>query len=600
MVYVMIGLAFVVVIIWATFWQLRCYELNRQLSADHEGYLEIVNELKAELAKSQEINASLEKYQHIPDVIRKIDRMKKKAADRMQAAQITAEEILRNAEEEAEIARVSKMKLIKAELEKSEHLIIANQDFVRTFVASAQEKANSILESAKAESRSILSESRKTTSEKTRKIDEMFDLANVYVRDIRHKADLEAEVIAGKAYEALKRYEFYAQARKALKIEVDRHLVKHMFENVSQLDDWVVEFGFTEAGQMLKFARQRTRKLIERDMAGDSQYDVPLKRQFAIHFLIDAFDGKVETLLSRVKPDNFEKLKQELIDAFTIINANGRAFEHTRISDEYRDSRIDELKWACVIQKIRASNRDEQRAIRERIRDEERAKKEYEKALKQAKRDEEMLEKALAKVRRQFENAAADDRAAYLEKIGELEAKLIETEGYIRRTQSLAELTKQGHVYVISNVGSFGENVYKIGLTRRLNPEDRVTELGDASVPFRFDIHACIWAEDAPALEYTLHKSFLDKQLNKMNKRKEFFKVSIQEIRDIVESMGIETKWTLEAMAAEYRESLALEMAMNDNPDLRKQWVDDQLKFDPKAAFDEDEQTLEEEDNSTH
>ena len=127
----------------------------------------------------------------------------------------------------------------------------------------------------------------------------------------------------------------------------------------------------------------------------------------------------------------------------------------------------------------------------------------------------------------------------------------------------MAQQTKSGHVYIISNICSFGENVYKIGMTRRLNPLDRVRELGDASVPFSFDVHSMIFSNDAPKLENELHKIFSNHQVNKVNSKKEFFRVNIKDIREQLENMGIEAKWTMLAEAKEYRESLAIENEMN-------------------------------------
>ena len=122
----------------------------------------------------------------------------------------------------------------------------------------------------------------------------------------------------------------------------------------------------------------------------------------------------------------------------------------------------------------------------------------------------------------------------------------------------MAQQTKRGHVYIISNIGAFGDNVYKIGMTRRLEPKDRVTELGDASVPFSFDIHAMIYSIDAPTLEKTLHKKFINNQVNKVNPRKEFFDVTLSDIRNIIDEMGIEAHWTMTAEAKEYYESKAM------------------------------------------
>ncbi len=106
------------------------------------------------------------------------------------------------------------------------------------------------------------------------------------------------------------------------------------------------------------------------------------------------------------------------------------------------------------------------------------------------------------------------------------------------RAISRAQLTKSGHVYVVSNIGSFGENVYKIGLTRRLDPDDRIRELGDASVPFPFDVHAMIYAENAPDLEQTLHHAFDSRRVNLVNMRKEFFAVSLSEIAKAAQDHG--------------------------------------------------------------
>lgn len=116
-----------------------------------------------------------------------------------------------------------------------------------------------------------------------------------------------------------------------------------------------------------------------------------------------------------------------------------------------------------------------------------------------------------------------------------------------------------GYVYVISNIGSFGENIYKIGMTRRLNPQERVDELGNASVPFNFDVHAMIFSKDAPALENALHHAFDDKKVNMVNKRREFFNVSLDEIEKVVkENFDGSVEFEKTALAEQYRESLKI------------------------------------------
>lgn len=126
------------------------------------------------------------------------------------------------------------------------------------------------------------------------------------------------------------------------------------------------------------------------------------------------------------------------------------------------------------------------------------------------------------------------------------------------RAISQAQLTKSGYVYIISNIGSFGENIYKIGMTRRLEPEDRVRELSGASVPFPFDIHAMIYTENAPALENLLHKNFNNKRVNLINQRREFFNVSLDEIEEFIFKNYGEFKLTKLAQAEQYRQSLTL------------------------------------------
>ena len=174
--------------------------------------------------------------------------------------------------------------------------------------------------------------------------------------------------------------------------------------------------------------------------------------------------------------------------------------------------------------------------------------------------------------------ASVEQRLKFEGQIAELEIKWKEAEERNQRAISMAQQTKSGHVYIISNIGSFGENVYKIGMTRRLEPLDRVRELGDASVPFPFDVHAMIWCENAPTLETDLHRFFVKTQLNKTNPRKEFFKLSLKDIREKIEGMNVATKWTMLAEAAQYRESLAIEKAIEADLTLRKEWELEQSK----------------------
>lgn len=255
------------------------------------------------------------------------------------------------------------------------------------------------------------------------------------------------------------------------------------------------------------------------------------------------------------------------------MNYNGKAFRNARISEEYLDARLEELHWAVIVQELRAKEIEEQREARERMREEEKARRDFERAQKAAEKEEAMLRKAMEKAKVLLSKASEEQRAEYEAQLADLEAKLKEAEEKSKRALSMAQQTKRGNVYVISNVGSFGENVYKVGMTRRLDPLDRVRELGDASVPFKFDVHAIIESEDAPALEHALHQELALMQVNKVNPRKEFFRVSLSDIRKLVEKHGLNASWTMAAEAAEYHETLAIEAQMQNDPAVKAKWI---------------------------
>ena len=191
------------------------------------------------------------------------------------------------------------------------------------------------------------------------------------------------------------------------------------------------------------------------------------------------------------------------------------------------------------------------------IKEEERVQKEAEKAKRQAEKEEQQHSKALEQARKEVEQASDEQRALFEAKVKELEEQLTKAQRAKDRAVSMAQLTKSGYVYIISNIGSFGEDIYKIGMTRRLEPMDRVKELGDASVPFSFDVHAMIYSEGAPKLENSLHRIFDTERQNLVNRRKEFCQVSLSDIEVAVEELGLEIEFTKLAEAQQYRESEA-------------------------------------------
>lgn len=396
-------------------------------------------------------------------------------------------------------------------------------------------------------------------------------------------AHQEAQQIAGDALKAQQNVEHYRREARALENVIAGYGTQYIVPTYSLLDDLAETFGFTEAGVRLKEARDCTRALIKAGKAATCEYVEANRRETAIAFVTDAFNGKVDSILSRVKEDNVGTLRQKIQDAFSLVNMNGRAFRDARVLDTYLQARLEELRWAAVAQELRNREKEEQRRIREQMREEEKARREYERAIKDAEKEEESIKKAMEKIRKEVAKASDEQRQRYETQLAELGQKLQAAEDKNRRALSMAQQTKTGHVYVISNLGSFGEEIFKIGLTRRLEPLDRVHELGDASVPFPFDVHAMILSEDAPALEHALHRHFLASQMNKTNTRKEFFRVPLQVIREEIDKLGIQASWTMTAAAAEYRQSLAIDKAIKADPASYQAWVNKQLVLDARA-----------------
>lgn len=200
--------------------------------------------------------------------------------------------------------------------------------------------------------------------------------------------------------------------------------------------------------------------------------------------------------------------------------------------------------------------KEEQKRIREQMREEAKLLKEIEEARKDIEKEQKHYTNALVKLNRQIETASEIDKEALLEKKIEIENHLEQLDVSLKDIDYREANKKAGYVYIISNIGSFGEGIYKIGMTRRLDPYERVDELGDASVPFKFDVHAMIFSDDAPKLEAALHRAFDSKKLNMVNQRREFFRVSLEEIEAVVKANYDKTvEFTRIAEAGQFRES---------------------------------------------
>lgn len=275
-----------------------------------------------------------------------------------------------------------------------------------------------------------------------------------------------------------------------------------------------------------------------------------------LKLMLRAFNGEADACVAKVTYKNIKTMEARIEKSADAINALTKIQQCT-IASKYVALKLDELRLAHEYAERVQQERDEQRRIREQMREEEAAQRELEKAKLEAEREAKRDADALAKAKADYEKAKGSEQLKLLERIAELERRVAE-DMEKQRAISQAQLTRTGHVYVISNIGSFGEGIFKMGMTRRLVPQDRIDELGDASVPFEFDVHAIIRTSDAPALESALHRTFANHRVNRINERKEFFRVSLDEIAQAVRTHHGEFELTRIAEAAEYRKTLAL------------------------------------------
>ena len=517
-------------------------------SKQHKIEIEALNHQK--IALSNELSESQE---HLANAIREHSELEGRAAplwqyEELHSAVLDAEKTIKTA------GSIAKTTVNEAQLKASNIVFEANNQ-ARLTISNANNEAVVITKDA----RDARLKAKERLDSANSRADELISNANDNAMKIVADAEIRAKEIAGSAYEAKEFAETYQAVAKSMKNKIEGYGDEWIVPNRSVLDELAENYEFTDAGRELQKARELTKSLIKTSKAASCDYVEPNRRNTAIKFVLDAFNGKVDSTLSKIKHNNYGKLSQEIKDAFQLVNYNGSAFRSAKITDIYLQARLNELKWGVAVNEIMLEEKEEQRRIKEQLREEEKARREYERAIKEAEKEEKAIQQAIDKASKELMLAGEEQRLALEQKLADLQIKFEEAEAKNQRAISMAQQTRSGHVYVISNIGSFGEDVYKIGMTRRLEPLDRVRELGDASVPFAFDVHAMIYSDDAPSLENHLHKVFNEKQVNKVNSRKEFFNVGIKDIKSTVADMNIDAHWTMFADAKEYRESLAIE-----------------------------------------
>lgn len=470
---------------------------------------------------------------------------------------------------------------LRAELEllrKYESLKTSEIDAQKA-LSDAIEEANKLRAEAKAlwdKTRTAADEEKTAAVLNVKDIHEQADARlNQALKDagrIISEAENRAKEIAGEAYTALQEKKNLEKAAEAMRNIVEGYGDRYLIPTHSLLDDLAAEYGYDAAGRSLASAREQARKMVELGEAAACDYVETHRRNTAIQFVVHAFNGSVDSILSRVKSDNYGTLEQQIKDSFGIVNREGSAFRNARILETYLGARLEELKWAVIVQELAQRDREEQRFLKEQERDRQKAEQERLRQLKEAEKERELLRAAMEEAEKRVAAATAEQRQASELELQKLKDQLEEA---TRKELTIAQQTQKGFIYVISNIGSFGDGVYKIGMTRRA-AQERVDELGDASVPFEFDIHGVIETENAPALEFRIHQAFLERRMNKVNMRKEFFRIDLVDIMREVETLehgkdfSGSVIWTEKARAHQYFESLSIEK----DPDARKKWLD--------------------------
>lgn len=269
-----------------------------------------------------------------------------------------------------------------------------------------------------------------------------------------------------------------------------------------------------------------------------------------------AFNSDCEDVITRVKYNNFDMSVKKIRQSAEAIEKLGKTMK-LNITSAYVNLKIEELHLAFEYQLKKQEEKEAQKEARAELREAAKLQKEIEAQRKKIEKEQTHYQTAYGKLLKQIENNP--DNTDLLTKKIELEQNLADIDKAIQDVDYREANQRAGYVYIVSNIGSFGENVYKIGMTRRLDPQDRIDELGDASVPFNFDVHAMIFSDDAPALENALHKAFENKKLNMINPRREFFNVTLDEIKAVIKENFDKTVEFIDiADAEQYRSSLKM------------------------------------------
>ena len=358
----------------------------------------------------------------------------------------------------------------------------------------------------------------------------------------QRSSDLQGQILVWEETLLLESFALYEPKFKL----VSSHEYKSRLDSVREHQKVMIKSGEAATGNMdwtVNDSKAQGRKLVN-DM---------------IKLVIRSFNNEADYCVDNVKFSNVELGEKRILKSFEACNRLGKIMS-VEISRRYLSLKLDELHLAHEFQIKKQEEKEEAKRAREELREQQKLEQEIRAAREKIAKERKHFTTAMRDLQARLDKAESEEeRATLLTKLAEVEAGRAELESEEKLIDYREQNAKAGYVYVISNVGAFGEGIYKIGMTRRLEPMDRVDELGDASVPFWFDVHAMVFSNNAPALEAKLHERFAVGRLNKVNGRKEFFRADIAEIESVIrENYDAAVEVTYEAPAEQYRESLRM------------------------------------------
>ena len=278
--------------------------------------------------------------------------------------------------------------------------------------------------------------------------------------------------------------------------------------------------------------------------------------------ILRSFNNETTVLISKVSHSNIESIEKRIEKSYRSLNKLYTR-EDVHLSYEYYQLKLDELHLAYEYEVKKQEEKEELREAREREREEKKLQKELEREKKKFDKENTKINSEIEEVKQQLSQAHDEEKAKLEAEIAKLQAALDKNNEEIEKINEFKEKPGAGYVYIISNKGSFGDDVFKIGVTRRDNPEDRIRELSSASVPFRFDSHVFIFSKNAYDLESSLHERFDKQRVNKVNRRKEFFRITMDDVKRIVEeNKGAVHSFVEHPDNEEYIDTLKIERSM--------------------------------------